>query len=143
MHPNDVIAVIGTIRESSYRFIRRELENHGMAGLAPSHGAILSELLKGREMTMGELSERIDRDRSTVTTLVRKLAEHGYVTRTQDPSDARIVHIGLSPSGRALENDFRAISRKLISTTYGGFSQEETEELASLLGRISENWERQ
>ncbi|MFC2095612.1 MarR family transcriptional regulator, partial [Candidatus Bipolaricaulota bacterium] len=77
MHPDAIISIIGTIRERAYRFLRMELESHGMQGLAPSHGSILSQLFSGEMLTMSDLAQRIDRDRSTITTLIGKLEEHG------------------------------------------------------------------
>ena len=141
VNPNDIIALISTVRGQAYRFIQRELDARGMKGLAPSHGAILSALFRHEEIAMSDLAARIERDRSTVTTLVQKLVEYGYVARRRDPSDWRITYISLTPAGRALEPKFRAISRALIARTYSGFTREEKGELVDYLGRIRENWD--
>lgn len=141
MNPNDIIAVISTLRGQAYRFIQRELDSRGMKGLGPSHGAILSALFRHEEITMGDLAAGIDRDRSTVTTLVQKLADHGYVERRRDPADSRTVYISLTPAGRALEADFREISRALIARTYKGFRKSEKKVLVHYLERLQENWE--
>ena len=141
MNPNDIIALISTLRGKAYRFIQRELDAHGMKGLAPSHGAILSALFRSEEIAMSDLATAIERDRSTVTTLVQKLVDYGYVTRSRDASDWRVTYVSLTPAGRALEPRFRAISRALIARTYRGFKSEEKSALMGYLGRIRENWE--
>ena len=61
------------------RFLLEQLEQYGLAGIAPSHGDILVQLFAHGELPMSELAQRIGRDPSTVTALVRKLAAGGYV----------------------------------------------------------------
>ncbi|MBE0635462.1 MarR family transcriptional regulator [Candidatus Bipolaricaulota bacterium] len=132
---------MGTIRERAYRFLRAELESHGMQGLAPSHGAILSQLFRGDELAMSEIATRIDRDRSTVTTLIEKLAKHGYVEKRKDEKDGRIMFVRLTDRGRKLEGAFHEISNDVLARTYRGFSAEEKQELAAFLHRIAMNLE--
>jgi DNA-binding MarR family transcriptional regulator len=141
MNSSGIIALISTVRARAYRFIQRELDSRGMKGLAPSHGAILGVLFRHDEISMSDMADRIDRDKSTVTTLVQKLAEHGYVTRRKDPGDTRITYIRLTPAGRALEGSFRSISRSLLRKTYRGFAKRERREVMDLLVRILRNWE--
>lgn len=141
MDSSGIIALIGTIRGHAYRFIQQELDSRGMEGLAPSHGAILSLLFSREEISMGEISARIDRDKSTVTTLVQKLGELGYVTRRKDPHDGRVSYISLTSAGRALEPGFRAISKELLQRTYQGFTKAERADLFAYLVRILRNWE--
>jgi DNA-binding MarR family transcriptional regulator len=140
MNPDAIISLIGIIRERAYRFLRTELESHGMQGLAPSHGSILSHLFSGKTLTMSDLAQRIDRDRSTITTLVGKLEEHGYVVRTRDENDGRVMYVRLTDEGRRLEAAFHEISARLLERTFTGMSQEDREVLASLLSRVAANW---
>lgn len=141
MNPDAIIALIGTIRARAYRFLRMELEAHGMQGLAPSHGAILSELFGSEVLTMSEIAHRIDRDRSTVTALVAKLDEHGYVVRSKDECDGRVTYVRLTDAGRKLEKAFHEISKRMLERTYADMSQEDQQTLASLLLQVSVNWE--
>jgi len=142
MSSRDVIALIGNIQERAHRFIQRELDARGLHGLTPSHGATLSALFRDDEMRMSELSERIRRDRSTVTTLVRKLEALGYVTREQDSSDGRVFRVRLTESGRALEPAFREISDEMLQRTYRGYGESEKAELIAHLERVVGNWEK-
>lgn len=141
MDPSGIIALISTVRSRAYKFIQRELDSRGMKGLAPSHGAILDVLFRHKEISMSDMAARIDRDKSTVTTLVQKLVEHGYVTRRKDPDDTRVTFISLTSAGRALEPAFREISRALIKRTYLGFATDDKRGLMELLERILRNWE--
>lgn len=89
---------------------------------------------------MSDLAQRIDRDRSTVTTLIGKLEEHGYVVRTRDENDGRVTYVRLTNAGSLLESAFHEISARLLERTYAGISEEDREVLASLLSRVAANW---
>jgi DNA-binding MarR family transcriptional regulator len=141
MDTSGIIALISTVRAHAYKFIQRELDSRGMKGLAPSHGAILSVLFREDEISMSDIARRIDRDKSTVTTLVQKLAEHGYVTKRRDSKDSRVTYVRLTRAGRALEPDFRAISRALLARTYRGFTRQARVALMEYLTQIRQNWE--
>jgi hypothetical protein len=52
MHSGNALALISRIREKANRFIVRELENHGVNGIVPSHGVILIILFQGEKYTM-------------------------------------------------------------------------------------------
>ena len=81
MNTNNIISLIATIREKSNKFIMREMNNRNIKGLVTSHGDILMALFKNEVLTMKDISEKIERDKSTVTTLVDKLVSIGYVTK--------------------------------------------------------------
>jgi Mn-dependent DtxR family transcriptional regulator len=90
---------------------------------------------------MGEIARKIDRDKSTVTSLVRKLAELGYVRSGPSPSDSRMTMVMLTEKGGALENDFKEVSAMLKETIYRGGSLLEKEILARLLTRARDSLE--
>jgi DNA-binding MarR family transcriptional regulator len=140
MKTDHIIALIGSIREKAYRFITHELVVREITGLAPSHGAILSVLFQCDTLPMTELAKRIDRDKSTVTALVKKLANHGYVVRKKDPDDGRMTYISLTEKGVALQSEFEEISEALLGIVYKDFSTQEKEAVIRYLERMLENW---
>jgi DNA-binding MarR family transcriptional regulator len=138
-----VIALIAGIREKAYRFLVRELSLRGIDGLAPSHGAILSTLYNHGPVSMQELARRIDRDKSTVTALVKKLQDHGYVERAADPADGRVSIIHPTARALALRPGFEEISQRLIATAYQGFDQEERETLVRGLEKMLDAFQKE
>lgn len=140
MDIKDIISLISKIRESANRFIIAEMDKWGIEGLAPSHGDILVALLKVERLTMKELAEKIDKDKSTVTVLVDKLIKQGYVEKTRDIEDSRVVFVTLTRSGKALKPMFDTISEELLSVVYKDIQQSEKEELISTLTKIKNNF---
>lgn len=140
MEARDIISLISKVRECANRLIESEMESFGVEGLATSHGDILLALLKIEKLTMKELAEKIDKDKSTVTALVDKLIKQGYALKTRDTEDNRVVFVTLTEKGRALKPMFDEISQKLLSTVYEGISKSEKEELIKTLIKIKNNF---
>ena len=52
--------------------------------------------------TMGELAEGLQITMASTTGLVKPLAAMGYVTRSRDDHDRRVVRVGLSPEAQVM-----------------------------------------
>lgn len=137
--PEQIVSVISRIHENANRVIIDELAFHGMEGLVPSHGDILSCLFRNDGVPMSELARKIGRKKNTVTVLVEKLETFGYVTRVTDREDSRISLVYLTAKGKSIENRFAAISDKLIAAIYKGISGEEKIMLLDILERMEGN----
>ncbi len=64
--------------------------------------------------TLKEVGERLDLDSGTLTPLLKRLEQHGWITRGRDPDDEREVRISLTPRGRALRRTARRFPRDLL-----------------------------
>lgn len=140
MSTRDIISLIASIREKANKLIIQEMSIRDMGGLAPSHGDILSALFENSSLTMKELAKKINKDKSTVTALVNKLLNLGYIERTRDLADSRIVYITLTEKGRNLKTDFKEISDKLIERVYKDISKDDQEVLISILTKVNNNF---
>jgi DNA-binding MarR family transcriptional regulator len=73
-------------------------------------------------LTMGELSRRVGITEKTVTGVVDRLEEAGYLHRERDTADRRVVRVRLAPPG---DEAYRRIERRL------------TDHMRTLLGRLA------
>ena len=80
MDVNSSISLLSNIHSITADFLTERLKTKGFPDFASSHGNILFQLSVNEKMTMGELSEKINRDKSTTTVLVRKLESEGFIT---------------------------------------------------------------
>lgn len=140
MKPELIMLQIGRIRDKANAFLVRDLASRNLKGIAPTHGDILWALMTYGELPMKRLAEIINRDKSTVTALVTKLIDFGYVRRTANESDLRSSVISLTDKGRAMQKDFREVSESLRKKAYQGLSDEEKETLMRLLTKIHDNF---
>jgi DNA-binding MarR family transcriptional regulator len=140
METRDVISLISKIREKVNRFIAQEMLKQGIEGIGTSHGDIIYALLQKPRLTMADISARINKDKSTVTTLVNKLVRLGLVTKERDQEDTRFVYVALTGKGRALEAVFESISADMLERFYFNISEQEKEALLSTLMKINSNF---
>ncbi|MFX4263513.1 MarR family winged helix-turn-helix transcriptional regulator [Pelotomaculum propionicicum] len=139
MKKGNALSLISRIREKANKFIVRELENHGIKGIVPSHGDILVVLFKGDKYTMRELADMINRTKPTVTVLVDKLVEYGFVEREKSCTDSRVTYIKLTGKGNELKPVFDDISKKIDALLYGDLTDGEAEDFEMLLHKVNAN----
>lgn len=66
-----------------------------------------------REVNVGELGERLFLDSGTLTPLLRKLEEKGYVTRRRSERDHRELRVALTDRGLALRDRALEVPRAM------------------------------
>lgn len=136
-----VISKITEVRSEIFKYIEEELKERGIEGLVVSHGNILDILYDNNgKLTMKEISEGINRSKSTVTQLVDKLLLNGYVTKETNLEDKRFSYIVLTEKGLKIKNDFKEISDNVVNRFFKGFTEGETEEFIMSLNRVIDNF---
>lgn len=83
---------------------------------------------------VGELCRRLRLDNGTLTPLLKKMEENGFVLRARSSEDERVVIVKLTEKGRALREQARDIPARMKSCI--PFSPGEAEELYRLLYRL-------
>lgn len=136
----NVISKISRIHSLCADFLRVELNKTGLPNLASSHGFILFLLSQNESLTMREISEKINRDKSTTTQLIKKLESLGYVKTASSPEDSRIKLVKLTPQGIKYNDTTSAISERLKDKFFTDLSDSEISKLESTLDKISENF---
>lgn len=142
MDVNTSISFLSHIHSITADFLMGKLTAQGYPEFASSHGNILFQLSVNEKMPMGELANRINRDKSTTTVLVRKLENDGYVQTIPDSIDKRSKIIFLTEKGKKFNSITAEISKELLSTFYKGFSEEEKNDFFNYLQRIQKNFEK-
>ena len=135
------IATVSQIHSLTSEFLKKQLSAQGFDDFASSHGYILYQLSLKPQVTMKELSGKINRDKSTTTVLVRKLEGAGLVKISIDENDKRNKLLSLTQKGQEYNHMTKQLSQELIERFYKGFSQQEKNEFIGFLERIKENFE--
>ena len=140
MDVNSSISLLSNIHSITADFLTEKLKAKGFPEFASSHGNILFQLSVNEKMTMGDLSEKINRDKSTTTVLVRKLEKEGFITGESDQSDKRSRIIFLTEKGKQFNATARELSQELLSTFYKDFSESEKQQFFESLQKIKKNF---
>ncbi len=77
-------------------------ETEAAAGISGAQLFVLQALAEAPVSSLNELAERTSTDQSSVSVVVRRLAERGLVERRPSPSDGRRVALRLTAAGRQL-----------------------------------------
>ena len=142
MQDKYIVYFVSRTKSKMLRFIEDRLHESGLVDLIPSHGNILTALYENHgQLTMKEIAETIGKDKSTITPLVNKLLELGYITKEKHASDKRVTYIRLTDKGKQIETRFSAISRDVSATAYKNFSQEEKLVFLTLLKKLNNNFD--
>lgn len=141
MDVNSSISLLSNIHSITADFLTERLKKCGYPDFASSHGNILFQLSVNEKMTMGELSKKINRDKSTTTVLVRKLESEGFIAGESDSIDKRSRIIYLTEKGKQFNDTARELSSELLGTFYKGFSEEEKNAFVQSLLKIKRNFE--
>ena len=64
-------------------------------------------------LTVGELCDRLMLDNGTLSPLLKKMQQAGYVERRRSEEDDRVVHITLTEEGRALQEKAKDVPAKV------------------------------
>ena len=140
---DSLISLISHIHTATADFTNRKLTclSPQYTSITSSHGFILYLLSIEGSISKGELSKRINRDKSTTTVLIRKLIKEGLVKEETDKSDSRIKRISLTDKGISLNDITKSISKDLLKVCYKDFSEEEKLTLLKLLCKMNDNIE--
>ncbi|MDW7671765.1 MAG: MarR family winged helix-turn-helix transcriptional regulator [Bacillota bacterium] len=97
-------------------FERDQIKPHGFT---TSQAYVLTQLNAVPELTMNELSEKLNARTSTMTRIVNNLVRDGFIQRKRDDSDRRIVLVALTSKGKKaatdLESDIVAYYQKIVA----------------------------
>jgi len=139
MKNDRILFIIGRINYKVNRYLVKELKKQNLGEISPSHGEIIGSLLLRGSLQMKEIAEIIDKDKSTITSLINKLIVLGYVEKKKDMADNRISIISLTEKGKALKSSFMEISEILITKAYQGISEQEKKILNILLVKLNKS----
>ncbi len=90
--------------------------------------------LGGRQSTVKELGERLFLDSGTLTPVLKKLEEKGYLTRERSKDDERNLIVNLTDKGLALRDDALSVPYSLASCVK--LTREEAYTLYTLLRKL-------
>ncbi|MFD8970019.1 MarR family winged helix-turn-helix transcriptional regulator [Streptomyces sp. NPDC059568] len=108
-------------------------------GLYPGQEFLMMRLWDTDTVRQSELIKAMDLDPSTVTKMLQRLDQAGYVKRAADPEDRRAVLVEATGESCALRSEVADAWTDLEEQTLAGLDDVERKELARLLAKVEEN----
>jgi DNA-binding MarR family transcriptional regulator len=88
------------------------------------------------EPTFSDLAHRLGISKPSVTAIVDKLIQKGYLERVQSDADRRVFHVHLTEKGRHLSETHHAVHARIAGQIAQALSGPELAEFARLLQKI-------
>ena len=118
------------------KIIEETLDKYDFSDLTQQQLNYLKVIVKMKNPTLSELARELNLTKPTVTVLVDKLAEKGYIKRVKSDEDRRVMHLHIDKKGAKI-NAMREIAHeKMAEKIRSGLNVSETEILTELLKKI-------
>jgi DNA-binding MarR family transcriptional regulator len=108
-------------------------------GLFRGQPPVLFELDQQDGMTHGELAHEIGVTPATITTMVQRMEQSGFVARRRDAQDERVSRVYLTESGRAALAEAKALTVEMDEICFSSFDEIEKQQMRGMLERVLAN----
>jgi DNA-binding MarR family transcriptional regulator len=108
-------------------------------GLYQGQPRLLFALWHKEGLSQSELADQLHVRPATMTKMLQRMAETGFVERRRDQEDQRVWRVYLTEAGREIRQEVRRVWAQLEREALLGFSEEERVVLRRFLTQIRDN----
>jgi DNA-binding MarR family transcriptional regulator len=142
MDNNYVVYSFNKVKKMMHQYLDNQIKSFDIYDLVPAYADILTSLyINDGKLKMNQISEMVGKDKSTITVLVNKLADRGYVIKEKSTLDKRVTYIKLSEKAYNYENEFLMIASNVRQVAFKDFSDDEVKMFMNMLNRMHDNFE--
>lgn len=131
--------LISQIKQIQGRVFDTLLQEYGIEGFNGAQGRILYVLWQEDNLPIVELSRRTGLAKTTLTGMLDRMEGSGFLKRTYDKQDRRLIKIVLTDKAKSLNEKYNQVSEQMGMIFYKGFTQEEIAAFEKTLERIRNN----
>ena len=117
--------LISKIKQISERIFDKKLKEHGIHDLNNAQGRILFTLWQEDRIPITELVRKTSLGKTTLTSMLKRLEERGYILREEGDGDKRQTLISLTDKGREVKGRYGEVSLSMLTLYYKGYTKEE------------------
>lgn len=118
------------------QFVDKSFKKHG---INKNQSALLKMLEAHPGITQVKVAKLLHVSKPSVTAIMQKLESEGYIERSVDKNDQRIVNIEVTKKGKDHIEEAQEVLKKIESQIFDGFSDEEIDDLRQKFRHIIEN----
>ncbi|MBR0875513.1 MarR family transcriptional regulator [Bradyrhizobium tropiciagri] len=108
-------------------------------GITRAQWAVLAKVERSEGMKQTELAELLEVQPITLTRLIDKLCDNGWIERRSDENDRRVNRLYLKKAARPLLGKLAGLRSELTATALEGISPADAHRLLTQLEQIKEN----
>lgn len=134
---NNVSFPLYACARATSKYYRRFMDE---MGLTYTQYLTMLALWEEKETNLKTLGERLYLDSGTLTPVLKRLEEMGYIRRDRQKDDERNLVLSVTPEGEALKDKVYEVSKKMAEKQ--PLSREKNKQLYALFNEALENYER-
>ena len=127
------------IHQLAGRILTKKLKEYKIEEINPAQGRIMFVLWRQDEIPIIELAKKTSLGKSTLTSMLDRLEETGFIIRVPSREDRRKILIKRTEKDKSLQDLYMKISQDMTKLYYHGFVEEEIDQFESFLRRIFGN----
>ncbi len=131
--------LVAKIHQVAGRVFAKKLKAHEINEINPAQGRILFVLWENDGIPIRDLAEKTLLEKSTLTSMLDRLEETGYITRVPSKEDRREILIRRTEKDRIFQKLYFEVSAEMTDLFYRGLSGREIDILESGLKKILDN----
>lgn len=133
--------LISKINFLSGRLFTRLLKSKKVKEINNAQGKILFVLNKKGQIAINDLGNELSLGKSTLTSMLDRLEEGGYINKEISTEDKRKILISLNKKSDDIVSEYEEVVKTMGNIYYKGFTNEEIVKFESYLKRVYSNLE--
>ena len=127
---------LGEVQRMMRAYADREAARYG---ITRAQWAVLAKVGRNEGMKQSELAEQMEMQPITLTRLIDKLCDNGWIERRGDDTDRRVNRLYLRKAARPLLAKLAGLRSELTATALDGISPADAHRMLTQLEMIKEN----
>jgi len=137
---NDLRNSLGFLLHDAARLLRKRFEARGAEhGLSSAQWRLLVFIIKGEISAQARLAELLEIEPISVSRLIDRMEDGGWVERRPDPNDRRVRQVFPTAKARAVFDEIKTIATDVYDAAFAGMTGEQKDALIAGLQTICDN----
>ncbi len=118
--------------------VSMETHGTGCGMITPSQFAMLTYIMNSPDCKMSDLGKAFDVKLSSITGMIDRLENEGFLKRTRDAADRRVVHVNVTAKGDRAVKDMKQKQKKHMSFILELLTDNERQCMVNIIRKISD-----
>ncbi|MDO4198408.1 MAG: MarR family transcriptional regulator [Erysipelotrichaceae bacterium] len=124
---------------SEYKKMRHNVSGRGKDFGMKGNGRILQKIVHNPGITQKELAKMLDIRPQSLTEVLGKLEEKGYIERKRSQEDRRVITLYITEAGKEKSAQLHDLRYKSAQRLFSSLDEKEIDELLVLLNKVIDN----
>ncbi|GET25135.1 MarR family winged helix-turn-helix transcriptional regulator [Prolixibacter sp. NT017] len=135
---DNLIFQLGAIARKVHQHVESVFRKENL-DITPEQFSLLTILWYNEGISIKELADRSQRDKTTISRVVNNMIKHDLIRRLDNVDDKRAKRIFLTDRGRNLQDQLVMLSGEIYVQALGNLSDEELDHTLEVFKKIEKN----